>query len=75
MVKKLRFFSCLCAVLGGLLLASNSHLSGYGFIFLALSSSQLLVASSLMRDKTMMVYSGSLFLFVDCLGIYRWLLV
>jgi len=75
MVKKLRFSSCLCAVLGGLLLASNSHLSGYGFIFLALSSSQLLAASSLMRDRTMMVYSGSLFVFVDCLGIYRWLLV
>jgi hypothetical protein len=75
MVKKLRLSSCCCAVLGGILLASRSGLSGYGFIFLALSSSQLLLASSLMRDKTMMIYSGSLFLFVDCLGIYRWLLL
>ena len=75
MVKKLRLSSCCCAVLGGILLASRSGLSGYGFIFLALSSSQLLLASSLMRDKTMMIYSGSLFLFVDCLGIYRWLIV
>lgn len=62
------------AVMGGMLLASNTAMSGYGFIFLALSSSHMLLATCLLRDQSMICYSGALFIFVDCLGIYRWLL-
>ncbi|BAU12407.1 hypothetical protein LEP3755_29360 [Leptolyngbya sp. NIES-3755] len=73
LVTRLRWSSSFCAIAGGSLLAAKVALSGYGFIFLALSSSQMFFASVLSNDRSMIVYSASLFLFVDCLGIYRWI--
>lgn len=70
----LKLVSSACAVTGGIILASNTELSGYGFLFLAFSSSQMLISSILLRDTTMIFYSASLFCSVDCLGIYRWIL-
>lgn len=72
--RALEYSSSACAVAGGTLLASNTELSKYGFIILALSSGQMLIVSTIGRRKSMMVYAGSVFCFVDCLGIYRWLL-
>jgi hypothetical protein len=72
--KFLQWSSSACAIAGGVMLASKTEVSGYGFIFLALSSSQMLMASIRRKDISMIVYAGSLFLFVDCLGIYRWIL-
>ena len=73
MTKILQLTSSACAVTGGIMLAANIPTSKYGFIFLALSSSQMLIASIRRKDKIMILYSGSLFVFVDCLGIYRWI--
>lgn len=73
-IQYFKLASCFFAVLGGVLLASKTAMSGYGFLFLAMSSSHMLVASCLTADKSMICYSGSVFLFVDCLGVYRWLL-
>jgi hypothetical protein len=70
----LKWSSSTCALIGGILLASKISISGYGFIFLAMSSSQLLIASILLKDKSMIFYSASVFIFVDCLGVYRWVL-
>jgi len=70
----LKASSSLCALMGGILLASKLPVSGYGFVFLAMSSSQLLIASLREKNTSMIVYAGSVFLFVDCLGVYRWLL-
>jgi hypothetical protein len=70
----LKISSSSCAVIGGVLLASKLHMSGYGFVFLAMSSSQLLVVSIREQEISMIVYAGSVFLFVDCFGIYRWLI-
>ena len=70
----LKLSSSLCALLGGGLVASNTPFSGYGFLLLVLSSSQLLVSSTLDKDLALIFYAGSVFLFVDCLGVYRWLL-
>ena len=70
----LKLSSSACALTGGILLASHTASSGYGFIFLALSSGQLLLASLQERDRTMILYAASLFIFVDCLGVYRWVL-
>jgi hypothetical protein len=70
----LQWSSSVFAVAGGVILASNTQFSGYGFFFLALSSSQMLVSSILVQNISLTIYSGSLFLFVDCLGIYRWIL-
>jgi CheY-like chemotaxis protein len=74
LAKILKWSSSACAIAGGILLASNTSLSGYGFIGLAASSFQMLTASLLLADRTMVVYSGALFVFVDCLGIFRWLI-
>lgn len=75
LAKTLQLMSSACAVAGGVMLAANlDDISRYGFIFLALSSSQMLIASLRTKDKSMIIYSGSLFCFVDCLGIYRWIL-
>jgi hypothetical protein len=71
---KLQWSSSACAIAGGVMLASKTGVSGYGFIFLALSSGQLLASSVMAQNKSLMVYAGSLFLFVDCLGMYRWLM-
>jgi hypothetical protein len=72
--KFLQWSSSACAIAGGVMLASKTDISGYGFIFLALSSSQMLAASIRKQDTPMIVYSGSVFVLVDCLGIYRWIL-
>jgi hypothetical protein len=74
LAKILQAGSSACAVAGGVMLASNTSVSSYGFFFLALSSSQMLISSVFMRNTSMMIYAGSLFVFVDCLGIYRWVL-
>jgi hypothetical protein len=73
-LKGLEYSSSACAVAGGTLLASNTEMSKYGFVVLALSSGQMLISSTIGRRKSMMIYAGSVFCFVDCLGIYRWLL-
>ncbi|MEM8674447.1 MAG: hypothetical protein AAGF83_11310 [Cyanobacteria bacterium P01_G01_bin.67] len=70
----LKLSSSACAVIGGVILAANIEISCYGFVCLALSSSQLLIASIQDKDYLMIVYAASIFLFVDCLGVYRWLL-
>jgi hypothetical protein len=70
----LKWSSSSCAIAGGILLASNISMSKFGFIGLAASSFQMLLASYLLADKTMIFYSGALFIFVDCLGIFRWLI-
>jgi hypothetical protein len=73
-IQLLQWSSSICAVAGGIILAARTTVSGYGFIFLALSSSQMLIASIRTKNTAMIVYASSIFLFVDCLGIYRWIL-
>jgi hypothetical protein len=70
----LQWSSSVFAIAGGIILASHTELSGHGFIFLALSSIQMLISSLLARKLSLVIYSGALFVFVDCLGIYRWIL-
>ncbi len=70
----MKWSSSVFALTGGILVSSNTDVTPYGFIFLACSSSQLVVANLLTQDKSMIVYAASVFIFVDCLGIYRWLL-
>ena len=73
-IRFLKWSVSFCALIGGMLLASNSEISKYGFILLAMSSGQLLIVNIASRDRSMIFYAASLFIFVDCLGIYRWLL-
>lgn len=73
-VKPLKYSSTVFAIAGGILLAANLPASRFGFILLALSSGQLLLASWAGGDRTTALYAAALFTCVDCLGIYRWLL-
>lgn len=43
--RSLKLSSIACALTGGILLASNTPMSGYGFVSLTLSSGQLLLTS------------------------------
>ena len=74
LAKLLRSSSSLFAVVGGSILALKIDISSYGFLLLAFSSFQLLVSSLIEKDKSLTIYAGSVFLCVDSLGIYRWLL-
>lgn len=74
LTKTLQLVSSAFAITGGVMLASNTNVSSYGFIFLALSSSSMLFANTLLSNKSMIIYAASLFVFVDCLGIYRWII-
>jgi hypothetical protein len=75
LAKTLQLTSSACTICGGILLAANlANISKYGFLILAVSSAQLLVSSLLTKNSGMIIYSGSLFLFVDCLGVYRWII-
>ena len=72
--KLLRNSSSLFAVVGGSILALKIGISSYGFLLLAFSSFQLLISSWIEKDKSLAIYAGSVFLCVDSLGIYRYLL-
>jgi ribosomal protein L44E len=75
LAQTLQLTSSACAVVGGVLLAANiEKISKYGFVLLAMSSSQLLIASIIKKDVRMIIYSGSIFFFVDCFGVYRWII-
>jgi hypothetical protein len=71
---RLKLISSAFAIAGGIILASNTSISGYGFIFLATSSSLMLLSSIIIRDRIMILYAASLLCCVDCLGIYRWVI-
>ena len=70
----LKHSSIFFTIAGGMLLALNIDTSRYGFLLLAGGSSQLLLASLMGRDRCLIAYSLSLFLCVDCLGVWRWVL-
>lgn len=74
LANRLKWSSSLFAVGGGSLLALNLKISAFGFIFLACSSFQILISALIQKDKSSIIYGVSVFLFVDMLGIYRWLL-
>jgi hypothetical protein len=71
LAKRLKWSSSSFAIAGGILLASNISISRFGFMGLAASSFQMLLASLLLADKTMVFYLSALFILVDCLGIFR----
>ena len=54
------------------MVASKSKLTSYGFIFLALSSSQATIASYLLSDRWNLFIFGITFLIVDLFGVLRW---
>ena len=73
LIQRMRWISSIAGLSGGIIVASNTEISKYGYIFLALSSSSLGISSYLDRDTSLVVYSASLFIFCDLFGLYSWL--
>ena len=73
-INNLKIVSSSLALIGGVLLANNIEISKYGFIFLAASSSSMSLAGYLSKDNYLLIYSLVIFLFVDCLGVYNWVI-
>lgn len=71
--KLLKFSSLFCLMTGGIMVASKSKVTSYGFIFLALSSSQATIASYLLSDRWNFFIFGTTFLIVDLFGVLRWI--
>ena len=73
-INTLKIVSSTLALIGGILLANNIEISKYGFIFLAISSSSMSFAGYLSKDNYLLIYSLVIFLFVDCLGVFNWVI-
>lgn len=74
-IRMLKIFSIFFSGMGGILLALNVAISPYGFVFMALSSLSILISSVLEKDRLMIFYGATLFLGVDLLGVYRWIIM
>jgi len=70
----LRLSAAFCALVGGVMVASNTSVSPYGFLVLCLSSGQLCLVAWWIRDRLLLLHSGVMLVFVDGLGVWRWLL-
>lgn len=69
----MKWFGSLTGVIGALMLAMNNDYSGYGYIFFLLSS--LSLTYEFYRDKlSSMVLQQSVFLAINSLGTYQWLM-
>ncbi len=73
LIKNLALSATLLTALGGLMVASNTAVTRYGFLVWFLSSPQLALANYLDRNLSGFVYAITLFLFVDLLGVCRWI--
>jgi hypothetical protein len=59
-------------ILGGLLLASNTVYSPFGFLIF-LTSASAWVAQGYKNKDNALIILNTFFIAIDCLGIYRWL--
>ncbi|PSB44119.1 hypothetical protein C7B80_21840 [Cyanosarcina cf. burmensis CCALA 770] len=72
--KKIKIFGTVCLVIGGFLVASNTSISKFGFLFLASSSSSMALACFLAAEQWNGRFFVLTFLVVDCFGIFNWLI-
>ena len=69
----LKWLGTVTGVLGALVLALNIPVSGWGWVLFTISSISWTVAGLVMRDMSLAVLQGA-FVFVDLLGVWRWLI-
>lgn len=74
-IRIFKMLSIMWGGIGGILLALNTEISPYGFVFTALSSFSWIIASSLEKDRLNLFYGATLFFGVDLLGVFRWIIV
>ena len=71
-MKALKHIGEIGGIVGALMVATNTPLSGYGFIFLVVSSVAWSIAAWQMKEYGLMRMSLA-FTVVNIVGIYRWL--
>jgi hypothetical protein len=71
--KAVRWLAAITGMMGGVLLAINVPISGWGFVFFAVSSAAWVVAGYVMHVKSLIAVNTVLLL-INCVGIWRWLL-
>ena len=69
----LKWLGTVTGVLGALVLALNIPVSGWGWVLFTISSISWTVAGLVLRDMSLAVLQGA-FVFVDLLGVWRWLI-
>lgn len=69
----LKWFGSGTGVTGALLVALNLPISGWGFVVFLVSSAAWLTAAVMQRDTALAVLCA-VYMGVDVLGIYRWLI-
>jgi hypothetical protein len=72
--EKIKIFGTICLIIGGFLVASNTSVSKFGFLFLASSSSSMALACFLAAEQWNGRFFVLTFLIVDCFGIFNWLI-
>jgi hypothetical protein len=68
----LQWFGCLLGVLGSLLLASNSRVSGWGFVFFLASNFAWILFGIITQTPGLIAMQLS-FVIINVYGTYRWL--
>jgi drug/metabolite transporter (DMT)-like permease len=68
----LEWIGCGFGVFGALLLATNTRLSGWGFIAFLVSNC-CWIGHGLLQDKPSLIYMQAVMTFTSLLGAYRWL--
>jgi nicotinamide riboside transporter PnuC len=71
--KKLKYIGEISGITGAFIVASNTFLSPYGFLLFLISSLTWSFVAWRMREWSHMRMS-IFFMFINILGIYRWLL-
>lgn len=61
-------------IIGAVLVAANVGMVGWGFVIWAVSSASWVIAGYVMREPSLALLQG-VFLAVDLIGIWRWLLI
>jgi len=70
----IKWTGTLLAIAGALVVSMDTIFSGYGFIIFAVSSLLWLSAGWMMQEMSI-VLLNSVFILIDGVGIYRWLIV
>jgi len=73
LLARLQWFGTACGITGAVIVAFESAVSGYGFVFLAVSAVSWTAAAMLMGERQLIVLQGA-FIAINLVGIYTWLL-
>ena len=70
----IKWLGSITGIIGALMLALNNDYSAYGYIFFTISS--FILTYEFLKDKiASMVWMQLIFLSINLLGVYKWLII